>query len=102
MKNVKSNIGNSGFTFEERGKMSELLSSGFTDSFRYLYPERTDSFTWWSYMNKVRERNIGWRIDYFIVSNRLSEFIKEATIHSKIYGSDHCPIMLDLQMNILE
>lgn len=96
LKNAKSNIGNSGFTYEEREKMSKLLSSGFTDTFRYLYPNKTDSYTWWSYMNKVRERNIGWRIDYFIVSNRIVEKIKEAEIHSQILGSDHCPIMLNL------
>ncbi|KGR75877.1 exodeoxyribonuclease III [Ureibacillus manganicus] len=101
LKNAKSNIGNSGFTYEERGKMSELLSSGFTDSFRFLYPEKTDSYTWWSYMNKVRERNIGWRIDYFIVSNALSELIKEASIHSEVFGSDHCPILLDIELNML-
>ena len=70
LKNAKSNIGNSGFTHEEREKMSHLLESGFTDSFRYLYPDRTDAYTWWSYMSKVRERNIGWRIDYFLVSNK--------------------------------
>ncbi|HWL22721.1 MAG TPA: exodeoxyribonuclease III [Ureibacillus sp.] len=101
LKNAKPNIGNSGFTYEERGKMTELLALGFTDSFRYLYPEKTDSFTWWSYMNKVREKNIGWRIDYFIVSNRISEYIEEANIHSEIYGSDHCPIFLNLQLNML-
>lgn len=96
LKNAKANIGNSGFTFEEREKMSRLLSSGFTDTFRYLYPDKTDSYTWWSYLNKVRERNIGWRIDYFIVSNRIVDKIKEAEIHSHIFGSDHCPIMVNL------
>ncbi len=102
LKNAKSNVGNSGFTHEERGKMSDLLSEGFTDSFRYLYPEKTDSYTWWSYMNKVRERNIGWRIDYFIVSNSLNRLIKNALIHSEVHGSDHCPILLELQMNTFQ
>lgn len=97
LKNAKSNIGNSGFTDEERDKMSRLLSTGFTDTFRHLYPEQTDSYTWWSYMNKVRERNIGWRIDYFIVSNRIVSKINNAAIHSQILGSDHCPILLNLK-----
>lgn len=96
LKNAKANIGNSGFTFEEREKMSRLLASGFTDTFRYLYPNKTDSYTWWSYLNKVRERNIGWRIDYFIISDRIIDKLKEAEIHSHIYGSDHCPIMMNL------
>ncbi|MFJ8263684.1 exodeoxyribonuclease III [Rummeliibacillus sp. NPDC094406] len=97
LKNPKANIGNSGFTDEERGRMTRLLNSGFTDSFRYLYPDLTDHYTWWSYMNKVRERNIGWRIDYFILSNRLQEKIRKAEIHDNILGSDHCPIMLEIQ-----
>ncbi len=96
LKNAKSNIGNSGFTIEERGKMTTLLASGFTDSFRALHPDMTDRFTWWSYMSKVRERNIGWRIDYFIVSNRLAPAITEATMHDQQLGSDHCPIVLEL------
>ncbi len=97
IKNVKSNIGNSGFTYEERGKMTELLKSGFTDTFRTLHPNETDHFTWWSYMNKVRERNIGWRIDYFIVSNRLVAQVEESSIHAQVLGSDHCPIVLKLK-----
>lgn len=97
LKNAKSNIGNSGFTYEERAKFSALLESGFVDSFRYKHPEETDHYTWWSYMNKVRERNIGWRIDYFVVSNQLKEQIESATIHPHIMGSDHCPIELQLQ-----
>lgn len=97
LKNPKANIGNSGFTDEERGRMTRLLKSGFTDSFRYLYPDVTERFTWWSYMNKVRERNIGWRIDYFIVSNCLQDKITKADIHDKILGSDHCPIMLEIK-----
>ncbi|MDH5159475.1 exodeoxyribonuclease III [Heyndrickxia oleronia] len=98
LKNPKSNKGNSGFTDEEREKMSTLLNTGFTDSFRYFYPDKTDSYTWWSYMNKVRERNIGWRIDYFIVSNRLVDSMQDSQIHSEILGSDHCPVMLEMKM----
>ena len=94
IKNAKSNIGNSGFTVEEREKMSTLLSNGFTDTFRALHPNEPNHFTWWSYMAKVRERNIGWRIDYFIVSNRLMERVEKAEIHSSVLGSDHCPILL--------
>lgn len=94
LKNARSNVGNSGFTDEERGKMTQLLGSGFVDSFRYKYPDKTDSFTWWSYMNKVRERNIGWRIDYFIVSESIKDKIVDAEIHSHIMGSDHCPVAL--------
>jgi exodeoxyribonuclease III len=95
LKNPKPNMGNSGFTEEERQKFSSLLQSGFVDSFRYFYPERTDAYTWWSYMSKVRERNIGWRIDYFIVSEKLVPTLKEATIHHEVLGSDHCPIVLE-------
>lgn len=84
LKNAKSNVGNSGFTFEERGKMTNLLQSGFTDSYRHFNPDQDDAFTWWSYMNKVRERNIGWRIDYFIVSNRLVEYVQNTDIHAHI------------------
>jgi exodeoxyribonuclease-3 len=98
LKNAKSNVGNSGFTDEERYKMTSLLNEGFIDSFRYLYPDKTDSYTWWSYMNKVRERNIGWRIDYFIVSERLKELIHEAQIHTSVMGSDHCPVMLEINL----
>ena len=97
LKNARANRGNSGFTEAERGKLSSFLASGYVDSFRYFYPEMPDSYTWWSYMNKVRERNIGWRIDYFIVSSKLEEFIQDAEIHSEILGSDHCPIMLQLK-----
>jgi exodeoxyribonuclease III len=96
LKNPKSNVNNSGFTPDERGKMTTLLESGFVDSFRHLYPDREGAYTWWSYMMKVRERNIGWRIDYFITSNKLKEQIKEATIHSEILGSDHCPVSLEI------
>ena len=96
LKNPKPNIGNSGFTYEERGKMSALLEEGFIDSFRYFYPDQTDAYTWWSYMSKVRERNIGWRIDYFIVSETFKERLKDAYIHADILGSDHCPILLEI------
>ncbi|MBD8067974.1 exodeoxyribonuclease III [Bacillus sp. PS06] len=98
LKNAKSNKGNSGFTIEERGKMTELLNAGFVDSYRYLYPEIEGSYTWWSYMNKVRERNIGWRIDYFIISNRLTKQLMKAQIHSDILGSDHCPVCIELDL----
>ncbi|MCS0674014.1 exodeoxyribonuclease III [Cytobacillus firmus] len=98
LKNAKSNRGNSGFTDEERGKMTRLLGSGFVDAFRYKYPEVEGAYTWWSYMAKVRERNIGWRIDYFIVSEKLKERILDSQIHCDIMGSDHCPVALELEM----
>ena len=98
IRNVKSNIGNSGFTVEERGKMSQLLAEGFTDTYRYFYPEHEGAYTWWSYMSKVRERNIGWRIDYFIASNRLQPLLKDAAIHADVLGSDHCPIVLEVNL----
>lgn len=96
LKNFKANRGNSGFTDEERQKMTELLSSGFIDTFRYKYPDKEDCYTWWSYMGNARTKNIGWRIDYFIVSDRIKENILDAKIHSNILGSDHCPIELDI------
>ena len=92
IKNAKSNIGNAGFTYEERGKFSELLQAGFIDTFRYLYPDRRDAYTWWSYMKGVRERNIGWRIDYFVVSKSFISKVKDSLIYKDILGSDHCPI----------
>jgi exodeoxyribonuclease III len=98
LKNARSNRGNSGFTDEERGKMTSLLSEGFVDSFRFLYPEQEGAYTWWSYMAKVRERNIGWRIDYFIVSDKLKEHILDSKIYCDIMGSDHCPIMLEMAL----
>ena len=98
LKNAKSNRGNSGFTDEERQKMADLFEEGFVDSFRYLYPDATDQYTWWSYMSRVRERNIGWRIDYFIVQSTIADKIKEAKIHSDIMGSDHCPISLEIDL----
>ena len=96
IKNAKSNIGNAGFTYEERGKMTDLLAAGFTDTFRYTYPDKKDAYTWWSYMFKARERNTGWRIDYFIASDRLRDRIAEARIYPEILGSDHCPVGLTL------
>ncbi|MFJ8265522.1 exodeoxyribonuclease III [Peribacillus asahii] len=98
LKNAKSNVGNSGFTMEEREKMTDLLAAGFLDTFRYFYPDKEDAYTWWSYMAKVRERNIGWRIDYFIVSERLQNDLVDADIHSHILGSDHCPIVLEMNL----
>ena len=96
LKNPKSNRGSAGFSDEERGAFSQLLESGFTDTFRYLYPDRTDAYSWWSYMFSAREKNVGWRIDYFVVSNTIASTITEATIHPEIYGSDHCPVGLEL------
>ncbi|GMK37857.1 exodeoxyribonuclease III [Paenibacillus sp. CCS19] len=101
IKNAKSNIGNSGFTDEERGKFSMLLDAGFVDSFRHQHPERGDTFSWWSFMPKVRERNIGWRIDYFLVSARLAPAIVEAEIDCHILGSDHCPVKLVLSETLM-
>ncbi len=98
LKNPKSNRRNAGFTDEEREKMTALLDSGFTDSFRYLYPDKENCYTWWSYMMKAREKNIGWRIDYFLVSNKIKDKIKDAKIHSDILGSDHCPVELDINL----
>ena len=98
LKNPKSNRKNAGFTDEERSKMTELLSAGFVDTFRCLYPNKEGCYTWWSYMMKSREKNIGWRIDYFIVSKVLESRIIDAKIHSEIYGSDHCPIELDINL----
>lgn len=98
LKNPKTNRGNAGFTDEERGKMTQLLSSGFTDSFRYLYPDKAGVYSWWSYMFKAREKNAGWRIDYFIVSKSIEEKIKESYIFSEVIGSDHCPVGLDLEL----
>ena len=96
LKNPKTNRGNAGFSDEERAKMTELLGSGFTDTFRYLYPDRTGAYSWWSYRFKAREKNAGWRIDYFLVSDRLRDQIRAAEIHSDVLGSDHCPVSLVL------
>ena len=97
LKNPKSNRGNAGFSDEEREKMTRLLSSGFSDTFRALYPEVTGAYSWWSYMYHARENNAGWRIDYFIVSTRLMERVADSKIHPEIYGSDHCPVALELK-----
>ena len=98
LKNPKTNRRNGGFTDEEREKMSQLLESGFTDSFRYLYPDKKEAYSWWSYMGRAREKNVGWRIDYFIVSKNIESKIKEAKIHSEIMGSDHCPVELEIDI----
>ena len=96
IKNPAANKNNAGFTQQERDKMTDLLASGLTDSFRHLYPERRDAYSWWSYMSNARERNIGWRIDYFLVSRRLDEQIREAAILPEVMGSDHCPVVLEI------
>lgn len=96
LKNAKSNRNNSGFTPEEREKMTSLLAAGFVDTYRYFYPDQTDAYTWWSFMPKVRERNIGWRIDYFLTSERLAPSLLGAGIDSQVMGSDHCPVVLEL------
>ena len=98
LKNPKTNRKNAGFSDEERAKMTELLGAGFTDTFRHLYPDTIEEYSWWSYMGKARERNTGWRIDYFITSKRLDDKIQEAKIHQQIFGSDHCPVELDIDL----
>jgi exodeoxyribonuclease-3 len=98
LKNPSSNRGNAGFSDEERECFGKLLSSGFTDSFRHLYPDVTGAYTWWSYMFKARQNNAGWRIDYFLVSNRLADKITDAPIYKDILGSDHCPVGLELDL----
>ncbi len=98
LKNPKSNRGNAGFSDEERGKFGELLAAGFTDSFRYLYPDRRDAYSWWSYRFRAREKNAGWRIDYFLVSDRIAPQIVDAKIHTEIFGSDHCPVELLIEI----
>lgn len=98
LKNPKTNHHNAGFSDEERAKFTELLQHGFIDTFRTLYPDRTGIYTWWSYLRKARDTNAGWRIDYFLASERLRGAIKDATIHNEIFGSDHCPVGLELDM----
>ena len=98
LKNPKTNRKNPGFTDEERGKMTTVLESGFTDTFRYLYPDKEQIYSWWSYRFKAREKNSGWRIDYFICSERLNDKINDAKIHCNIFGSDHCPVELDINL----
>lgn len=96
LKNPGPNRGNAGFSDEERGKMTELLAAGFTDTFRHLYPDQKDAYSWWSFRAAARERNVGWRIDYFLCSNRAAEKIDKAYICPEIFGSDHCPVGLDI------
>ena len=98
LKNPASNRKNPGFTDEERAKMTELLASGYVDSFRYLYPDKTGAYSWWSYRFNARKNNAGWRIDYYIVSDSIKDKIKAAEIHSEIMGSDHCPVELDIEL----
>lgn len=98
LKNPKSNIGNPGFSYEERSCFTALLNSGFTDSFRYLYPQKTDAYTWWSYRSNARANNVGWRIDYFVVSNDINNRIIESEIFANVMGSDHCPVGLILDI----
>ena len=97
IKNAKQNIDNAGFTYEERYKFATLLSNGFIDTFRYKYPDKKDAYSWWSYMKDVRERNIGWRIDYVVISKILKDKLIDAYIYSSILGSDHCPIGIDIE-----
>ena len=96
IKNPAANKNNAGFTPQERGKMTELLESGLIDSFRHLYPDRRDVYSWWSYMGNARERNVGWRIDYFLVSGQIQNRIREAAIRMEVQGSDHCPVVLEI------
>lgn len=98
IKNPKSNRRSAGFTDEERGKMSALLEAGFSDTFRMLHPDRRDAYTWWSYRANARERNVGWRLDYFLASNRLADRVAAADIHPDIMGSDHCPVSLEIEI----
>jgi exodeoxyribonuclease III len=97
LKNPKSNRKNAGFTEEEREKLTGLLGSGFIDTFRYKYPDKMDAYTWWSYMFHARDKNVGWRIDYFLASKRLGDLIEDSVIHMEVMGSDHCPVELDIE-----
>ena len=98
LKYPRQNRGQPGFSDQERAKFNTLLEAGFTDSFRHLYPDRKDAYTWWSYRSNARASNAGWRIDYFLVSNRLAPQIREANILDQVYGSDHCPVYLDINL----
>lgn len=98
LKNPKTNHKNAGFTDEERGAFTQLLAGGFTDAYRHLYPDKEEAYTWWSYRFKARERNTGWRIDYFVVSNRIAEKIKDVIIRDDIFGSDHCPVVMEIEL----
>ena len=97
LKNPKTNRKNAGFSDEERAKMTELLGSGFTDTLRYFYPDAEGIYSWWSYRFKAREKNAGWRIDYFITSKRINDKLKKAAIHTDVLGSDHCPVEVDIE-----
>lgn len=99
LKNPKTNVGNPGFSDEEREAFGQLLDCGFTDAFRHIYPDKIDAYTWWSYRMKARERNVGWRIDYFVVSDRIKDKIKDVIIRDDVFGSDHCPVVLDIDLN---
>lgn len=99
LKNPKTNRNNAGFTDQERGKFTELLAAGFTDTWRYFYPDQEGIYSWWSYRFKAREKNAGWRIDYFITSPQLKDKLKGAEIHSDIMGSDHCPVELEIELD---
>lgn len=99
IKNAKPNIGGAGFSYEERGKFSELLAAGFVDSFRELYPDAKDAYSWWSYMGKAREKNVGWRIDYFLITEELKKNLADSKILSDVMGSDHCPVELILSFS---
>ena len=98
LKYPRQNRGQPGFSDQERAKMTQLLASGFTDSFRYLYSDKREAYTWWSYRTNARASNAGWRIDYFLVSSRIADKIKAATIEDQVYGSDHCPVTLDINL----
>lgn len=98
LKNPSANRRNAGFTDEERGKFTQLLESGFVDTFRYLYPDLAEAYSWWSYRFRARDRNAGWRIDYFVISQSIADKIKQAKIHSDIFGSDHCPVELEIDI----
>ncbi len=98
LKNPKTNRGNAGFSDEERGRFSKLLEAGFTDCFRYLYPDKEGAYTWWSYRMRAREKDVGWRIDYFIVSDAIKDNVKEFKIHKEVMGSDHCPVELEISI----
>lgn len=98
LKNPKTNRKNAGFTDEEREKFSQLLEKGFVDTFRYFYPDKTEAYSWWSYRFHAREKNAGWRIDYFVVSERLADKLEGASIHNEVYGSDHCPVELTIDL----
>jgi exodeoxyribonuclease-3 len=101
LKNPKTNRRNAGFTDEERGKFGELLAAGFTDSYRYLYPDRAGAYTWWSYRFNARANNSGWRIDYFLVSDRIASAVREVRLMNEVFGSDHCPVLIELDEAVL-